>query len=171
MELILSANRCHLEATEVNEVVCQESIAERLIAQSCLAPGTSRLFSHLLTMESGSTHFFVCDLPRSLDGASYREVAHRSIVEDAPFVVCGFVRAPETEDGRPVTVLNPRPGYEPGRETPLRAGDQLIVVASELPDLEKHFTRLPGPSGEEAPRGAVAAGDGIQQGLTGHAGH
>jgi hypothetical protein len=141
MELIDSVNRVHLRSTEVNEVVCMGELAERLIAQSCITPGIADVFAHLLHAHPGTTQTFVVNLPEGLTGTSYRQLVRRAIEARAPFVVCGFaVQLPDGPSSTSTTshrtfVLNPRTHTDPGKDTALASGDQLVVIAYDLPDL------------------------------------
>lgn len=159
MELTSSTNRPHLEATEVNEVVCASDMAEKLIAQSCITPGVKNVFHNLLTTAPDTCRFFTMSLPKAVVGISYRELGRRAIQAAAPFVLCGFIRhsflptAPAAEcaelgegpaalveaRSQKTMVLNPRHGVEPGRDTPLGESDQLIVMAYTRPVLERYL--------------------------------
>ncbi|MFC1708118.1 hypothetical protein ACFL59_15085 [Planctomycetota bacterium] len=161
MELILSVNRGHLQATEINEVVCLGEITEKLLTQSCMMPGSSRLHAHLLTTDVGTCQVFVPRVPEALCGLSYREIARRAIVSGAPLLVCGFMKrrdgtvTPPAQEGGGGTrskpwkgpnnraeqrthtlVLNPRFGRDPGKDTVLGEDDQLIVISRESPRLD-----------------------------------
>lgn len=142
MELLLSVNRGHLDATEVNEVVCTGDIAEKLLAQSCVTPGSSRLFAHLLSSEEHTCQLFLRPVPASFVGWTYRSVAREAIELGASFTVCGYVLVgagtgqPDGSSSRRI-VLNPRADEEPGKDTPLGAGDELIVLARDARALER----------------------------------
>jgi hypothetical protein len=147
-ELIDSVNRVHLRSTEVNEVVCLGELAEHLIAQSCVTPGIAHIFASLLHAHPGTTQLFVLDLPQELVGQTYRQLMRRSIEARARIILFGFVTevpasspaAPDCDatppQPRPVLVLNPRPDATPGRDTTLRNGDRLLVLAYTKPDLK-----------------------------------
>lgn len=139
MELILSINRSHLRATAVDEVICLGEVSEKLLSQSTVTPGVSRLFAHLLTTRAGTSQLFVRPVPNVLVGLSFRDIARRAILGSAPYVVCGYLRHRAREGGgaRPETwvVLNPRADTEPGKDTRLDTRDHLILLASEAPDL------------------------------------
>lgn len=152
MELIASVNRVHLAATEVNEVVCFGEITEKLIAQSCITPGVKNILGRLLTTAEGRNSIFIVPLPAELEGTSYRELAKLVIESGEAVILCGFLQAnpasialPSTASARGCArghsarqiVINPRSYVEPGRETSLGAGDQLIVLARTPPQLEE----------------------------------
>lgn len=156
MELISSVNRAHLQATEVNEVVCQGEIAEKLIAQSCITPGVKNIFWSLLTNAPGTNNIYIRPVPQASIGSTYRAVAREMIEARAPFILIGFIRprsdglddpkclagsgsrggitSSDAESGLD-NVINPRHGEEPGRDSVLQAGDQLVFIACRPPAL------------------------------------
>lgn len=139
MELAASVNRAHLRATEVDEVVCLGELTEQLIAQSCVTPGVGRVLAHLLSSDPETAQLFLLEVPPGLQGHTFRELARRAIERRAPLVLCGFVRdaAGPGHGPQPVAILNPRARSDPGKDTPLVAGDRLVVLAHRRPDLEE----------------------------------
>ena len=137
MELVASVNRAHLRATEVDEVVCLGELTEQLIAQCCVTPGAGRVLAHLLSTDPDTAQLYLVELPRSLESRTFRELARRAVERHAPMVLCGFVRntAEPGQRPHPVAVLNPAARTEPGKDTPLHAGDRLVVLAHRRPDL------------------------------------
>jgi len=136
VELLQSSNRVHLVNTEVDDVVCVSEITEKLMAQSCVTPWVKNVFRHLLDTAPGTAQIYVTDLPPALAGASFRELAARAIDAQAPFTLTGFVRDAGA-DAAPQICLSPRAGAEPGKDTPLGAGDQIISLGCEAPRLEE----------------------------------
>jgi len=108
-------------------------IAEKLVAQSTITTGSSRLFAHLLTTESDTSQIFMEPVDAERAGRTYRDLAREVIRSGEPRVLVGFILGPheDTEEERsdPLVVLNPRPRKEPGRDTVLDEGDRLIVIA------------------------------------------
>lgn len=109
MELTSSTNRAHLEATEVNEVVCSGDLAEKLIAQSCISPGVKNVFANLLTTAGGTCRFFSVPLPRALSGQTYREIVRQAVLARSPFVICGFLQQTASPPAEPGTCAEPPP--------------------------------------------------------------
>jgi len=153
MELLSSVNRVHLRATDVNEVVCQGDITEKLLAQSCITPGVQNVFDRLLTVGEGSSALVTAPLPPALIGISYAELARRAIERRAPFIVVGFAAevavrrarrdAPPAQSlGGRSLVINPRRDEEPGRETLLAKGDLVVLMARGTPELERYCGAL-----------------------------
>lgn len=141
MELVASVNRAHLRATEVDEVVCLGELTEQLIAQCCVTPGAGRVLAHLLSTDPDTAQLFLLEPPPRLCGRTFRELARLAIERHAPMVLCGFVRdtAEPGQRPHPVVVLNPAARTEPGKDTPLVAGDRLVVLAHRRPDLGEAF--------------------------------
>jgi len=141
VELISSVNRVHLQYTKVNEVVCIGELTEKLIAQTCISPGIKKVFDHLLSAEQSTMQIFTVPLPDTLIGKTYRELTAAAIRKDAPLIICGFARMPKKPDphqgANPITILNPRYGQEPGKDTILEPGDRIIVMAYQRPTLQK----------------------------------
>jgi len=142
MELLSSVSRVHLQASDVNEVICLGEISEKLIAQSCISPGIKSIFLHLLTTGRGTSQVFIAPLPDLARGRIYRDLARQVIENGAPFVLCGYIRlfrAEEEGDAGRTFVINPRAGEDPGKDTALEEGDQLVLLARDPPDLDHHL--------------------------------
>ena len=141
MELFSSVSRVHLQSTDVNEVICVGEISEKLIAQSCISPGIKNIFLHLLTTGHGTNQVFISPLPDSARGMVYRDLARQVITSGAPFVLCGYIRlGPDQEmEAHRLFVINPRAGEDPGKDTALEEGDQLVLLAHEPPDLDRYL--------------------------------
>jgi hypothetical protein len=148
VELLSVENRKHLQSTAVDEVICIGQVAERLLAQSCVSPGIKWVLESLLRNTPRAPHVCQAMLPASLVGVTYRDLARRTIRGGLPFVLCGFIRPgrPPTAPGGVGTdlaiVLNPGVGDDPGRDTPLREGDRMILLAHERVDLERCLLAL-----------------------------
>ena len=151
MELIASQNRVHLKTTEVNEVACLGDLSEKLIAQSCITPGVKNIFHHLLSSREDTNQIFVRPLPPALAGLSYREIAGKVIRSGVSCILCGFGKLGASMSARQrrsfasrVFVVNPSAGEEPGKNTRLMEGDQLLVIAREPPEFEEICSSSPG---------------------------
>lgn len=154
IELLLSINRAHLEATEVNEVICLGEISEKLIAQSCISPGVKNIFENLLNANSGTSQIFVSELPEPLYSQSFRQLVVKAVEHKAPFIIIGYIlqkntfshQIPEQGIHSPVCswrrsdfIINPRFGVEPGKDTPLPQGSSLAILAASKPDLNRYL--------------------------------
>lgn len=137
-ELILSINREHLKAMNVDEVVCLGEISEKLIAQSCITPGVKNIFEDLLTTAEGTSQVYLPPIDPALSGMSYRQISRACIIAQAPFIVIGFVVCPPqtilTREGRNMIkssfMVNPK---NAGKDLHLSDYDKLIVIAYEPP--------------------------------------
>lgn len=137
-ELILSVNKIHLKAMNVDEVVCLGEISEKLIAQSCITPGVKNIFENLLTTESGTTQIFLPTLGKELSGLTFREITRRCIQTYAPFIVAGYILSPQEfniyEDKKNIITnifsINPK---KAGKDLPLSGSDKLITIAYDRP--------------------------------------
>lgn len=155
MEMILSVNREHLKATDVNEIVCLGDISEKLIAQSCITPGVKNIFETLLTTREGTPQIFVPILPFELAGKTYRELCRQAITNDAPFITIGFIKNDFASELAPPIpcrygtvipnikyskfVINPRKHDRLGKDSSIDECDQLIIMAYEPPDLQTYL--------------------------------
>ncbi len=144
-ELILSINREHLKALNVDEVVCIGEMAEKLIAQSCITPGVKNIFENLLSTGVGTPQILLPEITEEISGKSYREISRMCILGDAPFIIIGFVInknffSHEDCHQNMITntfVINPK---KLGKDMKLSAGDKLIVIAYEqLPPFETYL--------------------------------
>lgn len=137
-ELILTTNRDHLKAMNVDEVVCLGEISEKLIAQSCISPGVKNIFENLLTTARGTSQIYLPQLGPELSGMSYRKISRSCIEAKAPFVIIGYIIAPpeiaSTKEGknqiRSIFMINPK---KQARDLALSESDKLIVIAYEPP--------------------------------------
>lgn len=143
-ELILSVNREHLKAMNVDEVVCLGEISEKLIAQSCITPGVKNIFENLLTTEDGTSQIFLLPLGTGLAGMTFRQIARQCILAEAPFVVMGYIislqglSANDTGIGGIKSVFTVNPKKE-AKDMPLSQYDKLIVIAYDPPtDLSEY---------------------------------
>lgn len=158
IELIAAGNRQHLEAVDVNEVICMGEISEKLIVQSCITPGIKSIFEDILTFREGTSQIYVPSLPDMLSGMTFREICRKIILSEVRFVCIGFVRnevvrgacenewclalspaymAGERKCVRSRTVINPKAGDDPGKDTVLTEDDQLVLIGHERPDFSK----------------------------------
>ena len=137
-ELILSINREHLAAMNVDEVVCLGEVSEKLLAQSCITPGVKNIFENILTTEDGTPQIFLPYLPKEMYGRSFRQISTLCVKAGAPFIIMGFIinvpHAGEKVAGGNLMyrsfMVNPR---KKGKDIPLADGTQLVVIAYEPP--------------------------------------
>ena len=162
IELVASDNRCLMQATEVNEIICMREISEKLIVQSSLNPGIKNIFEDLLTFRQGTSQFYTITVPPHLAQLTYRQLAKKIILADAPFILIGFVTANRTNETGKETdnetgphisrashqdsgelhsafsqiVINPKMNLNPGKDTVLSSQDRLVIIGHEHPDFQ-----------------------------------
>jgi Trk K+ transport system NAD-binding subunit len=120
----------HLLNAGVDEWVCSTEFGLGILAQCALAGKLSEVYQQLLRYSKDTNEIYLVDCahyPESLLGSSFEEVA-RILNEGRdpgnPTILLGIKR-----DDHPI--LNPRAG----EFDTLRAGDALIVMAFDQPDL------------------------------------
>ena len=74
VEVLQSSNVPYFSYTHANEIICLELLTERLLAQSCLTPGISFIFSDLLTQSSDTNEIYVEDIPSKYIGKTFQEL-------------------------------------------------------------------------------------------------
>ncbi len=137
-ELILTTNRDHLKAMNVDEVICLGEISEKLIAQSCISPGVKNIFESLLTTGRGTSQIFLQQIGPELAGLSYRKITRASIEAKAPFIVIGYIISPpdlgalkgSVTQIRSVLMINPK---KKAKDMPLSEFDKLILIGYQQP--------------------------------------
>ncbi len=162
IELIAAGNRQHIDAVDINEIICIGEISEKLIVQSCITPGIKNIFEDLLTFREGTAQIYVVFLPENLVGQSFREVCRKMIVSGEPYIPIGYIKnqmildAADLDQARDLEwsdsllpnynasekkctwsriVINPRSNQEPGKDTVLTGEDQLVFIGHERSDL------------------------------------
>lgn len=90
------------------EIISFESVAERLLAQSAINPGVTRVYDHLLSFSEDTNEIYVCDVAPRWHGKSFRELSRACF--DAEVILIGFEKNGAQE-------LNPKNRdhvFEPG---------------------------------------------------------
>ncbi len=120
VELLNADNETHLRMAGVEEVLVRSTIQANMLAMACLNRGMARTVRNLLARDQGST-FHTCELPASWIGLPLGRI-FAAVKRQANAVVLGV------ESGGQVLV-------NPPMERPFAAGDRLVVVAEEMPEL------------------------------------
>jgi len=152
VEISQSSYLEHFQGTGVDEMICINEIAEKIISQSCLTHGLSALYLHLLTASEEANEIYILPAPQVTHGHTYRDV-RRAIgtFEGESLILLGFlaqvdgVQAPPgyrafSRDGkRMAMVVNPTQNDESNNPLSqsyvIRPGDELILMAYEQPEL------------------------------------
>jgi len=142
----------HFEGTGVDEMICINEIAEKIISQSCLTHGLSALYLHLLTASEETNEIYIVPAPAVAHGRSYREV-RRAIgtFEGESLILLGILaqvdkaQAPTAyktfdRNGKHMAmVVNPTQNNEStdpfSQSYVIRPGDEIILMAYEEPQL------------------------------------
>jgi Trk K+ transport system NAD-binding subunit len=143
----------HFHGTGVDEMICINEIAEKIISQSCLTHGLSALYLHLLTASEETNEIYILPAPEVTHGHTYRDV-RRAIgtFEGESLILLGFLARLDgtpaspnyrtfQRDGKQMTmVVNPTQNEENGNPFSqgyvIRPGDELILMAYEQPQLQ-----------------------------------
>lgn len=141
----------HFQGTGVDEMICVNEIAEKIISQSCLTPGLSELYLRLLTASEETNEIYILPAPEATHGHTYRAV-RRAIgtFEGESLVLLGFLahvddarealsshRTFERNGKRMTMIINPVQGSRDGdpfsQDYVIRPCDELILMAYEEP--------------------------------------
>ncbi len=159
-EVLSSNNLPFLAYTFVNEIICLELLTERLLAQSCLTPGVSFIFSDLLTQSSDTNEIYVEDIPTNYIGRTFQELRKKIVsLEKQDIILIGLGSTTEKTDiegevilnhhGNPVRehvlIINPKtkssgssaeyPYKEFHKNYKLKDGDKVYLIAYNKPNL------------------------------------
>ena len=159
-EVLSSSNLPYLEYTFVNEVICLELLTERLLAQSCLTPGVSYIFSDLLTQSKDTNEIYIEDIPNKYIGKSFQELRKAIVsMEGKDVILIGLGSTKNKKDkngnkivdhqGNPVRekvlIINPKSkkennnNLEFSKQYKLKKDDQVYLIAYARPDLDSEL--------------------------------
>jgi Trk K+ transport system NAD-binding subunit len=153
VEIAESSYLEHFHGTRVDEMICINEIAEKIISQSCLTHGLSALYLHLLTASEDTNEIYVIPAPEVTHGRTYRDVRRATgTFEGESVILLGFfacvdgMQAPpgyqtfQRNGKRMAMVVNPTQNRENGnpfsQSYEIRRGDELILMAYHEPELE-----------------------------------
>ena len=74
VELLDSRNESQFQHTHVDEIVCVDTLAEKLLAQASLVHGVSQVYLHLLTASKDTNEIYFVPVPKAFVGAKYRDL-------------------------------------------------------------------------------------------------
>lgn len=153
----------HFRGTGVDELICINEIAEKIISQSCLTHGLSELYLQLLTASEETSEIYIVPAPPATHGRTYREI-RRAIgtYERESLILLGFL--PQIDPAQPppncrtfrrngkymTMAVNPpqheRPDCPFSQAFRIRPGDELILMAYEEPQLQGFSVEPDGPA-------------------------
>ncbi|MFW6162312.1 MAG: TrkA-related ion transporter [Planctomycetota bacterium] len=158
VELLESRSRIHFKYTHVDEVVCVDELAEKLLAQTAITHGLSEFYLRLLTATEDTNEVYVLEVPEAFVGKTYRQLEHALVEYSSEDVILVGVQTEEikTEDGETLTNNRARPlrtrmltinppcleNMPPGkrlkdRNYVLQASDRLFLIAYRPPRLDR----------------------------------
>ena len=155
-EVISSSNLPFLEYTFVNEIICLELLTERLLAQSCLTPGVSFIFSDLLTQSNDTNEIYVEDITKEYIGKSFKQLRKDIVnIDDQDIILIGLGSFTDKIDKNGtivldhrgntikenVLIINPKaPTYSSEnkfhKNYKLRDNDKVYLIAYNKPNLD-----------------------------------
>jgi voltage-gated potassium channel len=151
VQLRNARNRVHLEHTSVDEVVCVDELAEKLVAQSAITHGLTEFYTRLLTATEDTNEVYLTAVPASFVGRTYRELEQAFIAyEEEDLILVGVQTAPVPQGvarlnrapARPGIAINPPHASRLqmtsaicDRDHVLTDQDQLFVIAYRPPQL------------------------------------
>lgn len=157
VELLKSKNENYFQYTHVNEIICLEQLAEKLLAQSALTPGLSQVYMDLLTQSSATNEIYQVPVPQAIieKKMTYRDVEQVIItIDEKDIVLIGFSTiAAKKVDGREVingfgrkiterqVVINPKSSSKDSysKDHVLQADDMLFFMSYERPEIAGYF--------------------------------
>ncbi|MFH1844947.1 MAG: NAD-binding protein [bacterium] len=161
VEITQSSYLDHFEGTGVDEMICVNELAEKIISQSCLTHGLSVLYLHLLTASEETNEIYIKPAPEVTFGHTYREVRRAvGTFEGESLILLGFLshvdksqmdvgtKLFQRNGKRMVMVINPtqnNAAQDPFSQSyVIQPGDELVLMAYEEPEM-KGFTLVDRP--------------------------
>jgi len=155
-EVLSSSNLPFFAYTFVNEIICLELLTERLLAQSCLTPGVSFIFTDLLTQSSDTNEIYVEDIPAHYIGKTFQELRKAIVsLDEQDIILIGLGSTTEKLDSdgqyivdyhgnsimEKVLIINPKAKSQSSnvkyhKDYKLIKGDQVYLIAYSKPNLE-----------------------------------
>jgi voltage-gated potassium channel len=157
VELINSSSEMYFRYTHVNEIICLEQLAERLLSQAALTPGLSEVYMNLLTQSADTNEIYLEKVPKPFIGKTYEEVEQEIVaIEEKDIILIGWAtKVEKIEDGKALVngrgniifeneiIINPRSSMQGkySKSHTFKKGDSLFLIAYEKPELEEYFEK------------------------------
>ncbi len=157
VELMKSNNEMFFQYSHVNEIVCLEQLAEKLLAQSALTPGLSHVYMDLLTQSLDTNEIYQEPIPKSFIGKTYREIEREIVkIDEKDVILIGFGTTVEkkVEEQSIVNgfgnkiyerkvIINPKSSSHEhfSKDYKFREGDTIFLISYIEPDIEEYFER------------------------------
>lgn len=159
VELIKSSSEMYFKYTHVNEIICLEQLAEKLLSQSALTPGLSEVYMNLLTQSLDTNEIYLEELPGSFAGQTYEEVEKKIVsIKEKDIILIGWATDIEkrvdgeivlNSRGKPIfekeIIINPKSSTNSdySKSHKFKKGDSLFVISFEKPELKSYFNSSP----------------------------
>ena len=157
VELVHSRNNKYFEYTNVDEIICLEELSEKLLAQSALTHGLSRIYMDLLTQSSDTNEIYIESIPASFIGKKYSEAEEAIMKTTKDVILIGFStietkfhsNGSKKTNSRGKLVHERRVIINPSREKnnqgfsvdyEFNHGDQLFMISYDKPYIEFNLT-------------------------------
>ncbi|NIA31520.1 MAG: hypothetical protein GWP06_16630 [Actinobacteria bacterium] len=157
VELVKSNSEMFFQYTHVDEIVCLEHLAERLLAQSALTPGLSQVFMDLLTQSEDTNEIYQEIVPESLIGVSYGDAEATIIgIDEKDIILIGFSTVIKKKvngqdivnnKGRSIhekkIIINPKSSSKDtySKDYKFKPGDSIFLISYEKPEIEQYFEK------------------------------
>lgn len=158
VELVKSSSEMYFQYTHVNEVICLEQLAEKLLSQAALTPGLSEVYMNLLTQSLDTNEIYLEELPESFVNRTYEEVEKEIVaIKEKDIILIGWATEVEkrvdgeivlSSRGEPIMekeiIINPRSSTNSNysKSHKFQQGDKLFVISFEKPELKQHFNGI-----------------------------
>jgi Trk K+ transport system NAD-binding subunit len=155
VELVRSSSRMYFQYTHVNEIICLEQLAEKLLSQAALTPGLSDIYMNLLTQSADTNEIYLEEVPEPFIGKTYEEVEKKIVsIEEKDIILIGWeTEVKKKEDGEVIVngkgnpiiekeiVINPRSSTNDlySKKYKFKKGDSLFLISYEKPELSDYF--------------------------------
>jgi Trk K+ transport system NAD-binding subunit len=157
VELVKSSSQMYFQYTHVNEIICLEQLAEKLLSQAALTPGLSEVYMNLLTQSTDTNEIYLEEVPGPFIGKTYEE-AEREIVsiKEKDIILIGWAtKVKKKIDGISIVngrgksifeneiIINPKSSTNGiySKNHKFKKGDSLFLIAYEKPELKEYFVK------------------------------
>jgi Trk K+ transport system NAD-binding subunit len=155
VELVKSSSEMYFQYTHVNEIICLEQLAEKLLSQAALTPGLSEVYMNLLTQSADTNEMYLEEVPEPFIGKTYEDVEREIVsIEDKDIILIGWTtKVEKIEDGKAIVngrgniifenevIINPKSSTKEknSKSHIFKRGDLLFLIAYKKPNLAKYF--------------------------------
>ena len=138
VEVVDSSNIEHFARVPNCEIVSVEDLAERVLAQTVVTPGITKVILRLLTATADSNEVYAVPVGSVWAGRSFEDLLKSAVDERAGFIPIGIESL--SEEGQVNLTLNPQVRKSAAahkRDYRLKSDDRVILLAYEQPVLDE----------------------------------